>query len=112
MDIFTIEKLMGCADVTPAQKLVMIALAITRPTAVSIEGAFRAGALKDKPILYEVGRVLKSECGATPKTLSEMTNYTVRQVRNILRALYEKGLVEMEGRKYILRLMGGTARVV
>lgn len=104
MDICALERVIALKGVKPAQKWVLAVLAVARPIGVvSLRATCRVGAFKTNSFLYEVEKALDSKRAATLKSISEMTNYSIRQVRNILNDLCKMGLVRWDGENYVIQ---------
>ena len=96
MDIFILEKVFALKDVIPAQKMVLLAFANARSIRFSLKDAVKIGAVRNNQLLGEANRILTSGCvdPLKVKRISKMTNYTIRQIRNILKDLQNKGLLK------------------
>ena len=104
MDILLVDRVIAHKGITAAQKLVLIALAVARSAkGFSLKRAVTKGALKDNPLLYRVLDFIEAERITTLDCVSEMTGYTVRNVRNIVNGLCDKGLVIKDGKRYLIR---------
>ena len=102
MDIFIIDRVIAEKYLRPCQKIVLVALAYSRPSRVALERVVTKGALNNQCFVGELLNVFGKKYEGSTKRLSELTGYTPRQVRNILGGLSAKGLVKKEGGNYVL----------
>ena len=99
MDVLLIDKVMGDKDLKPCQKCVLCVLAYSCPSRVDLGYCVTKGAFDRRfvrPLLY----TLQKQIEPSVRGIAEMTGYTPRQVRNILRGLSEQRLVKRQGRDY------------